>query len=47
MIKKIIKEGITYKEIQTIIGHSAKIIYSALKCRANPERRERLCQTTI
>uniref|UniRef100_A0A3Q3JZU3 Transposase Tc1-like domain-containing protein n=1 Tax=Monopterus albus TaxID=43700 RepID=A0A3Q3JZU3_MONAL len=42
-----IGEGKTYKEVQKIIGCSAKMISNALKWRAKPERRGRKRKTTI
>uniref|UniRef100_A0A3Q3MBK0 Transposase Tc1-like domain-containing protein n=1 Tax=Mastacembelus armatus TaxID=205130 RepID=A0A3Q3MBK0_9TELE len=47
LIKKLIGEGKTYKEVQNIIGCSAKMISNALKWRAKPERRGRKRKTTI
>uniref|UniRef100_A0A3Q3R699 Transposase Tc1-like domain-containing protein n=1 Tax=Monopterus albus TaxID=43700 RepID=A0A3Q3R699_MONAL len=47
LIKKLIGEGKTYKEVQKIIGCSAKMISNALKWRAKPERRGRKRKTTI
>uniref|UniRef100_A0A665VXM3 Transposase IS30-like HTH domain-containing protein n=1 Tax=Echeneis naucrates TaxID=173247 RepID=A0A665VXM3_ECHNA len=47
LIKKLIKEGKTYKEVQKIIGCSAKIISNALKWHPKPERRGRKRKTTI
>ena len=47
MIKKLIREGKTYKEVQKMIGCSAKMISNALKWRAKPERRGRKRKTTI
>uniref|UniRef100_A0A8C2I6P5 Transposase Tc1-like domain-containing protein n=1 Tax=Cyprinus carpio TaxID=7962 RepID=A0A8C2I6P5_CYPCA len=40
-------EGKTYKEVQKMIGCSAKMISNALKWRAKPERRGRKRKTTI
>ena len=45
LIKKLIGEGKTYKEVQTTIGCSAKMISSALKWKAKPERRGRKQKT--
>lgn len=47
LIKKLIREGKTYKEVQKMIGCSAKMISNALKWRAKPERRGRKRKTTI
>lgn len=47
LIKKLIREGKTYKEVQKMIGCSAKMISNALKWRAKPERRGRKWKTTI
>lgn len=47
LIKKLIGEGKTYKEVQKMIGCSAKMISNALKWRAKPERRGRKRKTTI
>uniref|UniRef100_A0A3Q3JP41 Transposase Tc1-like domain-containing protein n=1 Tax=Monopterus albus TaxID=43700 RepID=A0A3Q3JP41_MONAL len=47
LIKKLIGKGKTYKEVQKIIGCSAKMISNALKWRAKPERRGRKRKTTI
>uniref|UniRef100_A0A3Q4BIN2 Transposase Tc1-like domain-containing protein n=1 Tax=Mola mola TaxID=94237 RepID=A0A3Q4BIN2_MOLML len=47
LIKKLIGEGKTYKEVQKIIGCSAKMISNALKWRAKPETRGRKRKTTI
>uniref|UniRef100_A0A3Q3X4T7 Transposase Tc1-like domain-containing protein n=1 Tax=Mola mola TaxID=94237 RepID=A0A3Q3X4T7_MOLML len=44
---KLIGEGKTYKEVQKIIGCSAKMISNALKWRAKPETRGRKRKTTI
>uniref|UniRef100_A0A3Q4AFN3 Transposase Tc1-like domain-containing protein n=1 Tax=Mola mola TaxID=94237 RepID=A0A3Q4AFN3_MOLML len=43
----LIGEGKTYKEVQKIIGCSAKMISNALKWRAKPETRGRKRKTTI
>ena len=47
LIKKLIREGKTYKEVQKMIGCSAKMISNALKWRAKPEKRGRKRKTTI
>uniref|UniRef100_A0A3Q3W833 Transposase Tc1-like domain-containing protein n=1 Tax=Mola mola TaxID=94237 RepID=A0A3Q3W833_MOLML len=47
LIKKLIGEGKTYKEVQKTIGCSAKTISNALKWRAKPETRGRKRKTTI
>ena len=47
LIKKLIKEGKTYKEVQKMIGCSAKMISNALKWQPKPERRGRKRKTTI
>lgn len=39
LIRKWIKEGKTHKEVQTLIGCSAKMISKALKWQPKPERR--------
>uniref|UniRef100_A0A3Q3VP25 Transposase Tc1-like domain-containing protein n=1 Tax=Mola mola TaxID=94237 RepID=A0A3Q3VP25_MOLML len=44
---KLIGEGKSYKEVQKIIGCSAKMISNALKWRAKPETRGRKWKTTI
>uniref|UniRef100_A0A3Q4BQW7 Transposase Tc1-like domain-containing protein n=1 Tax=Mola mola TaxID=94237 RepID=A0A3Q4BQW7_MOLML len=44
---KLIGEGKSYKEVQKIIGCSAKMISNALKWRAKPETRGRKRKTTI
>ncbi len=47
LIKKLIREGKTYKEVQKMIGCSAKMISNALKWQPKPERRGRKWKTTI
>lgn len=47
LIKTLIGEGETSKEVQAIIGCSAKMIFYALKCRAKPERQGRILKTII
>uniref|UniRef100_A0A3Q3VY81 Transposase Tc1-like domain-containing protein n=1 Tax=Mola mola TaxID=94237 RepID=A0A3Q3VY81_MOLML len=47
LIKKLIGQGKTYKEVQKMIGCSAKMISNALKWRAKPETRGRKRKTTI
>ena len=47
LIKKLIGEGKTYKEVQKIIGCSAKMISNALKWHPKPERRGKKRSTTI
>ena len=47
LIKKLIGEGKTYKEVQKMIGCSAKMISNALKWQPKPERRGRKRKTTI
>uniref|UniRef100_A0A3Q0S1K1 Transposase Tc1-like domain-containing protein n=1 Tax=Amphilophus citrinellus TaxID=61819 RepID=A0A3Q0S1K1_AMPCI len=47
LIKMLIGEGKTYKEVQKTIGCSAKMISSALKWKAKPGRRGRKWKTTI
>uniref|UniRef100_A0A3Q3WLE4 Transposase Tc1-like domain-containing protein n=1 Tax=Mola mola TaxID=94237 RepID=A0A3Q3WLE4_MOLML len=44
---KLIGQGKTYKEVQKMIGCSAKMISNALKWRAKPETRGRKRKTTI
>uniref|UniRef100_A0A3B5QR67 Tc1-like transposase DDE domain-containing protein n=1 Tax=Xiphophorus maculatus TaxID=8083 RepID=A0A3B5QR67_XIPMA len=46
LIKKLIKEGKTYKEVQKIIGCSAKMISNALKWEQKTEKRGRKRKTT-
>ena len=43
----LIGEGKTYKEVQKMIGCSAKMISNALKWKAKPERHGRKRKTTI
>ena len=47
LIKKLIGEGKTCKEVQQIIGCSAKIISNALKWQQKPETRRRKWETTV
>ena len=47
LIKKLIGEGKTYKEVEKIIGCSAKMISNALKWQRKPEKRGRKRNTTI
>uniref|UniRef100_A0A3Q3X304 Tc1-like transposase DDE domain-containing protein n=1 Tax=Mola mola TaxID=94237 RepID=A0A3Q3X304_MOLML len=47
LIKKLIGEGKMYKEVQKMIGCSAKMISNALKRNTKPERRGRKRKTTI
>ncbi|CAI9579950.1 unnamed protein product, partial [Staurois parvus] len=47
LIKKLIGEGKTYKEVQKMIGCSAKMIANALKWQPKPERCGRKRKTTI
>jgi hypothetical protein len=47
LIKTLIREGKTYKEVQKMIGCSAKMISNALKWKAKQERRGRKWKTTI
>lgn len=47
LIKKLIKEGKTYKEVQKMMGCSAKMMSNALKWKAKPETRGRKRKTTI
>ncbi|CAI9552233.1 unnamed protein product [Staurois parvus] len=47
LIKKLIGEEKTYKEVQEMIGCSAKMIANALKWQPKPERRGRKRKTTI
>ena len=47
LIKMLINEGKTYKEVQKMMGCSAKMISNALKWKAKPERRGRKRKTTI
>ncbi|KAJ8271033.1 hypothetical protein GJAV_G00122010 [Gymnothorax javanicus] len=47
LIKKLIGEGKTYKEVQQIIGCSAKMISNALKWQQRPETRGRKRATTV
>lgn len=47
LIKMLINEGKAYKEVQKMIGCSAKMISNALKWKAKPERRGRKRKTTI
>lgn len=47
LIKMLIGEGKTYKEVQKMIGCSAKMISNALKWKAKPERHGRKRKTTI
>ena len=47
LVKKLIGEGKTYKEVQKIIGCSAKMISNALKWQTKPETRGRKRNTTI
>ncbi len=46
-IKKLIREGKTYKEVHKIIGCSSNRISNALKCQPKPELRGRKWKTTI
>ncbi len=46
LIKKLIGEGKTYKEVQQIIGCSAKMISNALKWQQKTEPRKRKRATT-
>ncbi len=46
-MKKFIREGKTYKEVQKLIGCSAKIMSNALKCQPKPERCGRKRKNTI
>ena len=47
LIKTLIQDGKTYKEVQKIMGCSAKMICNALKWKAKPESRGRKRKTTI
>uniref|UniRef100_A0A4W4F6N2 Transposase Tc1-like domain-containing protein n=1 Tax=Electrophorus electricus TaxID=8005 RepID=A0A4W4F6N2_ELEEL len=47
LIKKLIGEGKMYKEVQKIIGCSAKMISNALKWQTKPETHGRKRNTTI
>lgn len=47
LIKKLIGEGKTYKEVQKMIGCSAKMVSNALKWQPKPERRGRKRKTTV
>uniref|UniRef100_A0A665T5U0 Transposase Tc1-like domain-containing protein n=1 Tax=Echeneis naucrates TaxID=173247 RepID=A0A665T5U0_ECHNA len=47
LIKMLINEGKTYKEVQKMMGCSAKMISNALKWKAKPERHGRKRKTTI
>ena len=47
LIKTLIKEGKTYKEVQKMIDCSAKMISNALKWQPKPEGRGRKGKTTI
>lgn len=47
LIKMLIGEGETYKEVQKMMGCSAKMISNALKWKAKPERRGRKRKTAI
>ena len=47
LIKKLIGEGKTYKEVQKTIGCSAKMISNALKWHPKPERRGKKQSATI
>ena len=47
LIKKLIGEGKTYKEVQKMIGCSAKMISNALKWQPKSNRRVRKRKTTI
>ena len=46
LIKTLIKEGKTYKEVQKVIGCSAKMISNALKWEQKTEKRGRKRKTT-
>ena len=47
LIKKLIEEGKTYKEVQKTIGCSAKMISNALKWHPKPEQSGKKQSTTI
>lgn len=47
LITKLIGEERTYKEVQKLIGCSAKMISDALKWQPKPEKRKRKQKTTI
>ena len=47
LLKKLIKEGKTYKAVHKMIGWSAKMMLIALKWQPKPEKQGRKSKTTI